>query len=340
MKKLIHFIVAVIGISIALYSCQGNTNPFGKVVDAYTNGEISEDSIMAYMSDSINANYVYDWAKENDGKNDYATYVLGHCYKFGYGVEQNLDIAKGFYIKAANGGNRNAMSNLAEIYAYGGKEFFDVDSAEYWYNKAAELGDGSAYYHLAQAKAYRNEQAHIPYNPIEVMEILEKGIKLRDPLCIGIAAGMYYYGQGIYQDKQKAAEIISSINREKLDAVGLYIIGQMLQDGEIGLPNYNEAFKCIKKSASQGNLDAKCQLGNFYLLGQGVEQNDSLALVEFKEAANSGNAWAMRCLANCYASGIGVDANMAIAEEWMRSAARAGDNDAISYCISRGLKYN
>lgn len=339
MRTLLYFTLGILGVSLALSSC-GNSNSFSKVVEAHENGEITDDSILAYMSDSINFKNVYDWAVQNEGKKDYATYVLGRCYKLGFGVDQDVEKAKGYYIKAANSGNKNAMSGLAEIYSNFGKIYFNVDSAEYWYNKAAQNGVGSAYYYLAQIKAYRDEQAGIQSNPYDLIAIIEKGVKAKDPVCVASAAGMYYFGQGVQKDKVKAGEIITSIDKEKLEPMGLYVLGQMLQDGEMGVPNYNEAFKCIKKSADQGYLDAMCQLGNFYLLGQGVEKNDSLAFEEFKEAANYGSPWAMRCMASCYGNGIFVEQNIAIADEWMRSAARAGDMDAIEYCNGKHLKYN
>lgn len=338
MRTLVYFALGICSISSILTSC-GNSNPFDKVVNAYTNGEITDDSILAYMSDSINYQNVYDWAVNNEGKNDYATYVIGRCYKLGLAVDQDVDKAKGYYIKAANAGIKNAMGGLAEIYSNFGIKYFNVDSAEYWYNKVAEKGDGSAYLYLSQIKAYRDEQSGVQSNPYDLIAIIDKGVKMKDPLCVAYAAGMYYFGQGVQQDKKKAGEIISSINKDKLDPIGQYVLGQMLQDGEMGVPNYNEAFKYIKKSADAGHLDAKCQLGAFYVMGQGVEKNDSIAFTTFKEAANFGSPWGMRCVANCYTNGIGVEVNMPVAEEWMRNAARAGDEDAKTYCNVRGLKY-
>jgi len=62
---------------------------------------------------------------------------VGLKYRFGDGVEENLQEAVKWLKKSAYQGHVDAMRNLGDIYAGVGKQ----GEAEHWYKKAAELGD-------------------------------------------------------------------------------------------------------------------------------------------------------------------------------------------------------
>src|SRR5258705_10708467 len=62
----------------------------------------------------------------------------------------------------------------------------------------------------------------------------------------------------------------------------------------------------MKAQANQGNADAQLKLGDAYLRGRGVAQNNAEAVRLFREAADKGNADAQYALGSLYAAGIGV----------------------------------
>lgn len=70
---------------------------------------------------------------------------LGYMYKNGRGVPQNDQLAYGFYEKAAEGGNSQAMFTVANAYEQG-KNGVDQDheKALFWYTKAACKGHSRA----------------------------------------------------------------------------------------------------------------------------------------------------------------------------------------------------
>lgn len=320
-----------------MMSCRDNS-PVQVVVDQYKTGEISEDSILHYLSDSINLGLVIEWADKHKSNDDFAKYVLGRAYKFGLGVERNPQKSKAYYISSALDGNTNAMQGLAHLYA-GYPEYEDLDSAVFWYSKAAEQGIGSSYFYLSQLEVQRKGKKNMPVDTLTILGYWKRGMELNDPLCLSALAYAYYYGQGVNQDKAKAFNMLNLADYARLDHSGLFLLGLMCELGETAQQNFNEALKYYQAATNKGNTDAICKLGNFYQFGQGVEKNDSLAFLEYQKAANAGNTWGMRCVGSCYHNGIGVNKNVSNAWHWYKIAAKNGDIEAQRYCQKNNVDY-
>lgn len=322
-------------------SCAENS-PVQKIVDEYKAGEISEDSILNYLSDSANFKPVIEWAEKHQDKDDFAKFILGRAYKLALGVERDPLKSKTYYIAAAENGNINAMVGLANFYeSYPGYE--NLDSAKYWYSKAAVNGHGDSYFFLSNLEAQIKLRANTPIDTLNIIkqsiEYWKKGIKLKSPLCLSALASAYLTGRGVELDKTKAFNMLSLVDMKDLDANGLYLLGWMYEYGDGTQQNFNLAFKYYSESAKKGQPEAMCKLGNFYQLGRSVEQNDSLALIQYNKAAALGNAWGQRCVAICYAKGEGTERDMDKAIEWYKTAAKNGDTEAIKVCESGNIKY-
>lgn len=336
MKKLIFVILLLL--SVLCFSCKDNS-PIQKAVDDFRAGVISEDSLIAYVSDSIRVKETFDWATRHQSKDDIADWVLGRAYKFGLGVDRNPIKAKAYYLSACKAGNGNAMSGLAHIYmAYPGQE--NLDSAYYWYNEATQHGEVDSYFHLSQIAMQRDFQKGLPLDTVKVIDLWEKGVKVNSPLCISALAALYYTGENIVEpDKTKAFNLLALVPQDKLNDVSTYLLGEMYELGEGTNQNFNAALSYYQQSAAKGNTNAICKLGNFYQLGQGVERNDSLAFIQYNKAANAGNPWGQRCVAICYYSGIGTERNVGTANQWYKTAAKGGDLEAIKYCERNRIEY-
>lgn len=337
MKNLLYVAIAIV-ITIFMYGCDSR-NQTAKVIESYKNGEISNDSLLSFLSDSTNFQDALEWANNNQGDRDYADYILGRAYKFGLGVDRDPVKSKGYYRSAALNGNINAMSGLGALYAgYPGYE--NLDSAYYWFNEAINKGDASNYISLVMLEGMKKNMAGLPVDTALIVSYLEKGASLKDPMCTAQLAGYYLNGFGVEKDARKAFNMLSMFPENKLDSEGLFLLGQMYEFGEGTSSNFNEALRLTKKSANMGNTNAICKLGNFYQFGQGVEQNDSLAYIQYKKAADAGNPWGMRCIGTCYMNGIGVERNVDNAWVWYKSAAKNGDLEAIDFCEKHKVQYN
>ena len=73
-----------------------------------------------------------------------ATYNLGICYHYGYGVEVSLEKAFELYLESANGGYGKGMELVGRFYNRGIYVEQDRKQAEYWLHKAMESSDPDA----------------------------------------------------------------------------------------------------------------------------------------------------------------------------------------------------
>lgn len=101
MRKLL--LVISLLFSVLCFSCKDNS-PIQKAVNDYRAGSITEDSLIAYVSDSIRVKETFDWATRHQSKDDIADWLLGRAYKFGLGVDRDPVKAKAYYLSACNAG--------------------------------------------------------------------------------------------------------------------------------------------------------------------------------------------------------------------------------------------
>lgn len=81
----------------------------------------------------------------------------------------------------------------------------------------------------------------------------------------------------------------------------------------------------LVSAAEAGSAEARFDLGNRYLNGSGVEQNNFEALRWFTLSAEQGNSNAQYNIAVMYLNGIGVVKDPEQAVEWFLKAANNGD---------------
>ena len=80
------------------------------------------------------------------------------------------------------------------------------------------------------------------------------------------------------------------------------------------------ALRLFQPLADQGNAEAQYNLGNIYIMGQGVPKNDAEAAKWFRFAADQGYAPAQYNLGVLFGSGWGVPQNYGEAAKWYRLA--------------------
>jgi hypothetical protein len=85
----------------------------------------------------------------------------------------------------------------------------------------------------------------------------------------------------------------------------------------------------LLQSARAGDAEAMNTIGNGYLYGQVLAQDEAKAVEWYKHAAEAGNAMAMSNLGLCYEEGRGVAQSPEEAAAWYEEAATAGNRDAM-----------
>ena len=81
--------------------------------------------------------------KETNGDH-WAQYMLGGCYNYGYGTDQDHANAFNFYTKSAEQGGSLAMDTLGCCYDDGDGCDHNMGKAFEWYEKSAKLGNSGA----------------------------------------------------------------------------------------------------------------------------------------------------------------------------------------------------
>ena len=84
----------------------------------------------------------------------YAQNMIGVCYKFGFGTEQDLTNAIEWFGKSTEQGNSDAMNNLGTCYDLGDGVDQDKTKAFELYEQSALLGDSAGMFNLGYCYQY------------------------------------------------------------------------------------------------------------------------------------------------------------------------------------------
>ena len=98
--------------------------------------------------------------------------------------------------------------------------------------------------------------------------------------------------------------------------------------GQAALAESIPDFKNMLRAAEQGDPEAQLSIGAMYANGQGISQDNRLAVQWFRKAAEQENAKAQFNLGVMYQLGQGVGQDYVQAAEWYRKAAEQGDTGA------------
>ena len=100
---------------------------------------------------------------------------------------------------------------------------------------------------------------------------------------------------------------------------------------------YEKCFSGYLALAKQGYQLAECQVGYFYLEGQGVEKDLEKALYWTEQAAIHGDWDGQFNLGWFYEEGTAVPADMEKARHWYKQAALQGHELALKKCVELGI---
>jgi len=109
----------------------------------------------------------------------------------------------------------------------------------------------------------------------------------------------------------------------------------------LGKPtDYARAFSLYVLAAEQGNLEAQCNLGYTYLVGQGVEPDVRMAVHWWLKSAEAGYAHSCHDIGECYLNGKGVARDHAMAKFWFKRASELNyshGTSCLAYCRLFGI---
>ena len=254
-----------------------------------------------------------------------AAYILGWCYWYGVGVDQNFEEAFAwFHTLAAEEDDPRAYIYAADAYYSGLGVEQDYGEALRWYMLAAQEGDGRAMAMLAQM--YREGQG--------VRQDDTKAERWQDRAeeagYSGLDEGYAELGD-VDMDRGRPAEMMELLGLENLleaaalgDLDAVYILGWCYHYG-VGVGRDDaESFAWFLRLAEEGDPAAYIWVGDACFYGQGTAQDYSQALTWYLLAADERDGRAMYMLGQMYRNGLGVKQDDAKADKWYSRAEEAG----------------
>ena len=242
--------------------------------------------------------------KEAEVGNAEAQQKLGSAYLFGEGIPQDDTQAVAWYRKSAEQGNADAQNSLGFVYEVGMGVPQDAVQAVAWYRKASAQGNSMAQFNLG--RAYSNGEG-VPKDAMQAVTWYTKAAE-QGHADAQVKLGLTYAnGEGVPKDVaqavvwwRKAAESNGKVREDS--------------NGE--------------KPVDLGEASAQLYLGWAYDNGEGVPQDDSLAVAWYRKAAEQGNAYAQNALGVSYDHGEGVPRDFLRAYMWFNLAAAQGNEQA------------
>ena len=255
-------------------------------------------------------------AKKADKNNVEIQYLLGRCYRFGCGVDEDHDQAMSWYKKAAKQGNNDALFEIGELYI---DKVTDIDNPEWHENEDDEL-----------------------------KRIFDVALKCTDPRVKRVFANLYVIcTYGPYRIDGFITNISESqsleLLRESADnscCWAQYELAHRYEMGDGVIQSYAESLKWYCAVAERGTqaqyADAQTKLGEFYKRGLGVPKDYDEAIKWYCKAVESCD-----CGQNLYnlAQMYEIAKKFSEAVKWYRKLAERGFNEAqinLAHCYHYG----
>jgi hypothetical protein len=264
---------------------------------------------------------------------------IGWMYKYGEGVEIDLQKAAYYFEKASKAGDAWAQFNLGYVYHFGeGSVEKDLVKAYMWYTLALEgryersqtrMNQAAAQMTAEQIALAQQLAAVSPYKPRAAEDQIMAGT-LRE------AKEMFQREYMIARNKEIGEREMQGKEEEKRTFGEMFgilfdVLGNMpdymasVFDTRVGGRTWSEVPKNVTKKAPENTSVAR-----YYQFGEKLEARYVEAAEQFEEAAKRGDVSAAANLGYLYFFGNGVPLDILKAHMWFSLAARGGITRAES----------
>lgn len=288
----------------------------------YKTGEGCERNI-------VRAYYWVEKAAENDYEDAY--YIVGKSYLEGICFEINYEKAYLYLKKGYEAFDTDCIESLADMYYSGLYVDKDVMKALDLYNKSIECGNTNIFFKVG--KMYEDE------NMIdEAIDLYDMGSKEGDLKCIQRLGIMYYNGELVKRDTEKAIKYIE-IAAENKAPHAMY----MLAIAYLRVNKFGEDTTRIVKKLLEEAYELKSQFAAEYLAflmlaekkdGKDINEKKLLEYLEF--GFINGVVGSLFQYGYIYEKGIAVEKNLERAYSYYRMAA---DKDYVKAIVKLASWY-
>jgi TPR repeat protein len=230
-----------------------------------------------------------------------ANYELATIYYNGKLVEEDKEKSDMYFLRAAEGGNKDAQYSLAISNLFSDGTLQNLPEAYRWLERAGEQGHPQAIYTLGEIYLDgKNVKQNLPlaYKWLYISALLgnTKSIYQLALLLLENPRFEYQAKSGL-KWLRKSADLGSSNAQLKLSLI-------LLKEKK-----YKESLMYLEESANMGNSEAQYRLGITYLQNQLVKRNYEKAFKYLRKAADQDYALSFKPLAELYKNGLGTARN-------------------------------
>ncbi len=262
----------------------------------------------------VRAYYWVEKAAENEYEDAY--YIVGKSYLEGICYEINYEKAYYYLKKGYEAFDTDCIESLADMYYSGLYVDKDVMKALDLYNKSIECGNTKIFFKVG--KIYEDE------NMIdEAIDLYDMGSKYGDLKCIQRLGIMYYNGESVKRDTEKAIKYIE-VAAENKAPHAMY----MIAIAYLRINKFGEDTTSIVRKLLEEAYELKSQFAAEYLAflmladkkeGKDINENKLLEYLEF--GFINGVVGSLFQYGYIYEEGIAVEKNLEKSYSYYRMAA-------------------
>ncbi len=248
--------------------------------------------------------------------------------------EETVNQAIEFFLRAEKLHSEGAAYNLGIVYQY---HVGDSNLAIKHYKKAIKGGFYEAYWQIA---SIYYEGKLVPQDYKRAYRYFLLGAKYGDDSSIASLGIMYYHGQGVKTNKEKAISCFKKV--AETNGVACVNLAYCYLTGDGVRKNYKKAYDLYLTVADKRS-EAAYNLALMALKGLGYKKDITKALMFYELACEIGSVDAMFDLAELYDKGEVVPQDLTLAFKYYKMAADCGDNHAkcnlgICYLLGQGCQ--
>ncbi len=190
-------------------------------------------------------------------------------------------------LKRADADDADALYQLADMYYYGESLPQNIDKAVEYAQRSARKNFPQAYTLLGDLYMQRDPATGNP-NPQKAIQNYNKAVTLKDNYALYRLATIYYDGEGVPRDLNKAFSFYTrAANAGNVGAK--HKIMEMTYKGEGTAKNPKKVFSYYLNRAKNGDMYSENIIGKMYLLGEGTRSDIFRAAEYLKSSANKGH---------------------------------------------------
>lgn len=243
---------------------------------------------------------------------------VAEAYRYGKGVEKNMELSFNNYLKASSLGKTLAKVELGFFYEQGIGTAKDIQAALRCYNEAAKEGNSKAKYKLGLLyergkdvpKDYERA-ADFYRSAISKDEMILKNkpsiLNAEKPYykAFGALGRLHYHGNGVKKDLNLAIELLEkSAELDSLNAICL--LAYIYENRKDGHYDIKKAIFYLKKAAEQDHVPSIFRLGTYNMI---VTSDYEQALHYFRKGELLGHGESTFRLAYMTENGWGLPVN-------------------------------